>query len=488
MASVSSRKAASILQSVAVAALVAVIGAWSVLGSGSESAHAQVMFDQPRQSPKAALGRALFFDASLSHPVGQACSSCHAPQTGFTFPNSAVNLVFGVANGAIPTRFGFRAVPTISYAAFMPDGPPHGLPRPFQGGSRMGGGDRAEAVFVGGFFWDGHATDLVDQAEHPFRDANEMNDLVHNLPSMSLVAAKVAASPEANQFKAVYGANVFSGPASVVFENVADAISEYERSHEVSPFSSKYDRYLAGQAVLTPAELDGLRLATGSWSGRPGGKPYYKSAQCVACHSIPNNPKVGGPDLWTLACYANLGVPKNAGNPFYFQTNAHTNPAGYNPLGRDFIDLGLGGYLYPLNDLPSGNMGPGSNGLGDFLAINGAFKAPTLRNVDKRPHPAFVKAYMHNGSLKTLKQVVHFYNTRNLTTHPGEVIDFTQEHPYAHLRGRPLWPQPEVSSAESLENPTGAFNSDTALLGNLGLTSDEEDHIVAFLKTLTDGQ
>jgi cytochrome c peroxidase len=150
--------------------------------------------------------------------------------------------------------------------------------------------------------------------------------------------------------------------------------------------------------------------------------------------------------------------------------------------------LGLGGLLYPLNDLPAGNMGPGSNGKGDFLGINGAFKTPTFRNVDKRPHPGFVKAYMHNGALKSLKQVVHFYNTRNLTTRPGEVIDFTQEHPYANLQGIPLWPPPEISSPESLENPTGAFNSDLATVGNLGLTNNEEDHIVAFLKTLTDSQ
>jgi cytochrome c peroxidase len=38
----------------------------------------------------------------------------------------------------------------------------------------------------------------------------------------------------------------------------------------------------------------------------------------------------------------------------------------------------------------------------------------TLRNVDMRPCPTFVKAHMHNGYLKSLKEVVHFYNTRDV--------------------------------------------------------------------------
>src|ERR1043166_492115 len=50
---------------------------------------------------QAVLGRQLFFDTSLSNPVGQACASCHAVETGFRFPDSTTNQVFGVASGAI---------------------------------------------------------------------------------------------------------------------------------------------------------------------------------------------------------------------------------------------------------------------------------------------------------------------------------------------------------------------------------------------------
>ena len=83
----------------------------------------------------------------------------------------------------------------------------------------------------------------------------------------------------------------------------------------------------------------------------------------------------------------------------------------------------------------------------------GKQKVPTLRNVDKRPGIGFTKAYMHNGVFKSLKEVVHFYNTRNV----GSWI-------------------PEV-----------AENINKVDLGNLGLTDGEENAIVAFMKTLSDG-
>jgi cytochrome c peroxidase len=109
---------------------------------------------------------------------------------------------------------------------------------------------------------------------------------------------------------------------------------------------------------------------------------------------------------------------------------------------------------------------------------------------------------MHNGLFKSLKQVVHFYNTRNLTTVPGEVIDFTLPNPYANLKGKPLWDKPEIISPLTLTNPTGAkpladgetrpanINPNTngyGEVGNLGLTEQEEIDLVNFMSTLTDG-
>jgi cytochrome c peroxidase len=95
------------------------------------------------------------------------------------------------------------------------------------------------------------------------------------------------------------------------------------------------------------------------------------------------------------------------------------------------------------------------------------FQTPTLRNVDKRPRRDFVKAYMHNGYLKSLKEVVHFYNTSQALPRcplgsPGEKVT--------------CWPPPEVPSTLN-----------TTQLGNLHLTESEENAVVAFMRTLTDG-
>lgn len=427
------------------------------------------------------LGKALFFDTRLSNPVGQSCASCHSPETGFTFPVSVINKRLGVPTGAIPSRVVARAVPQISYSAFNPPGLPH-----FDGSLEL---------YIGGQFWDGHAPNLVEQAKLPFVNANEMNNLTGNQPDPAMVVNKVKTGPNAQKFRAVFGPNIFAHPTDEVFQDIAIAIAAYEKSKEVSPLSSKYDAWLAGRVNLTARELNGLRLVTGTWTGRPDGATFPRFAHCVECHMIPSVPS-SGPDLWTLTCYQNIGVPRNPDNPFYTQTDPATNPVGYNPEGAAFIDYGLGVTIYQQLGLPPGNVGPGSSGEGDFFGVNGQFKAPSLRNVDRRPHPGFVKAYMHNGVFKSLDQVVHFYNTRNLTSHRGEVIDFTREHPYQGLTGHPLWDAPEYPSVDTLLNPdgvsgllpgTGPGGESGAQVGNLGMTHKEEEDIVAFLKTLSDG-
>jgi cytochrome c peroxidase len=83
----------------------------------------------------------------------------------------------------------------------------------------------------------------------------------------------------------------------------------------------------------------------------------------------------------------------------------------------------------------------------DDSAQDGKFRVPTLRNV------AITPPYMHNGVFKTLFSVVAFYNTRD----------------------RGAWPAPEV-----------AENVNEEELGDLGLTNQELEDLVAFLKTLTD--
>jgi cytochrome c peroxidase len=120
-----------------------------------------------------------------------------------------------------------------------------------------------------------------------------------------------------------------------------------------------------------------------------------------------------------------------------------------NPEGEAWVDFGLGDFLrtrWEWAHLAEDN--------------DGKHRTPTVRNVDARPGQGWPKAYMHNGALKSLEEVVRFYNTRDVVG-AG-------------------WPPPEVEVNVNTELFGGKP------LGNFDLTEDEEAAIVAFLKTLTD--
>ena len=352
-------------------------------------------------TPKEQLGKLIFFDANLSTPTGQSCATCHGPQVGFTGPDSYVNNTTVVYPGAVPTRFGNRKPPAASYA----------------GSSPIFYLDKKGKLFIRGMFWDGRATGwelgdpLAEQARGPF-----LNPMEQNNASPQVVVDKIHyESSYATLFEQVYGTTIWSDVTNA-YNKVADAIAAYERSSEVNPFTSKYDFYLKKMVKLSKEEQKGLNLFRGK-------------GKCEKCHISKPGPH-GEPPVFTDFTYDNLGLPKNPANPFYIE-----HP--------EFIDLGLGEFLESTSEYS------------EYAAANyGKHKVPTLRNIDLRPSPDFVKAYGHNGYFKSLKAIVHFYNTRDVET----------------------WPPPEV-----LEN------MNTAELGDLKLTSKDEDAIVAFLKTLSDG-
>jgi cytochrome c peroxidase len=361
-------------------------------------------------TPKEQLGKALFFD-KISEPDSMSCATCHAPSVGFTGPIPGINKRGAVYRGAVPQRFGNRKPPSAAYATLSPvlhiDG---------------------EGLFVGGNFWDGRATGeklenpAADQALGPF-----LNPVEQNNPSKQAVLEQVAASKYADLWEVVWGEPLSIETPGDVEKNYARiglAIAAYEASGEVNQFSSKYDCYLAKKVELTAEEKWGLELFNDAEKGN-----------CVACHP---------PPLFTDFTYDNLGVPKNPENPFYDMDEVYLDDGSpINPLGADWIDLGLGDFL---------RTRPEWAHLAD--ANDGKHKVPTLRNVDKRPGNKFPKAFGHNGVFKSLEEITHFYNTRDVES----------------------WPPPEV-----------ADNVNTDELGDLGLTAEEEAAIVAFMRTLSDG-
>jgi len=384
----------------------AVVAAALVLGSRGAGGAADV--GEAGLAAKELLGKRLFEDASLSEPAGQSCASCHASGVAFADPDTSRPTSKGVRAGL----FGNRNTPMASYAMFAPD---------FHY-------DKTEGHYVGGQFLDGRAATLELQAQQPFLNPVEMAN-----PNRETVVAKVRDGAHAKLFREVFGAAAFDD-ADAAYARISEAIAAFERTAAFAPFTSKFDYYVKGRAALTAQELRGLELYNAEDKGN-----------CAACH--PSTSPDGGKTaaLFTDFTYDNLGVPRNPDNPFYALAPE------FNPAGRRFVDLGLGGRA----DLPT-----------DANAEKGKFKVPSLRNI------AITGPYMHNGYFKDLKAVVQFYNDRDVRPVCANAT-WTRE---SEAQAQQCWPRPEVEA-----------NVNADELGRLGLSDTEVDDIVAFMKTLTDG-
>jgi len=355
-----------------------------------------------RQAAKAQLGQALFFDPSLSSPAGQSCATCHDASAALTDPDRRLP----VSKGVLPGRAGNRNTPTAMYAAFSPA---------FHF-------DKEEGLYVGGQFLDGRAATLEEQAKGPFLNLLEMAN-----PDKQSVVEKVRRAAYRAQFDSVFGKGALDDTEQA-YARIAEALAAFERTPQFSPFSSKYDAWLAGKAKLSRQEMRGLRLFEAEDKGN-----------CAACH--PSQPGSSGePPLFTDFTYDNLGVPRNPDNPFY------KLPAQLNPAGALWVDRGLGATVNKRSE-------------------DGKFKVPTLRNIE------LTGPYMHNGYFKTLRGTVLFYNDRDRKPRCSK----SRVAEDAALKQK-CWPAPEVAS-----------NVNRDELGDLGLTAREIDDIVAFMKTLTDG-
>jgi cytochrome c peroxidase len=382
---------------------------------------------------KERLGKEIFFD-NISEPGAQSCAECHAREAGWTGPVAGINLHGGVYRGAKPNRFGNRKPPSSGYATFSP----------------LFRYDEDEGLFVGGNFWDGRATGYrlgnpaADQAGGPF-----LNPVEQNNPSKAVVCEKIAAAKYASLFDTVWGpGSLDCSPEGVdlTYDRIALSIAEYEASDEVNSFSSKFDAWVAGEAELTGLEMLGLELYTGK-------------AMCSACHPADADPSTGKA-LFTDFTFDNLGLPKNPENPFYDMDEVYLDDGSpINPLGDEWIDPGLGGFLET------------TEWAGLAAGEYGKHKVPTLRNVDRRYGKGFPKSFGHNGYFKSLESIVHFYNTRDVKPECPDELTLEKD-----ALATECWPAPEVAAN---------VNSDE--LGDLGLTAAEEDALVAFLRTLSDG-
>jgi cytochrome c peroxidase len=451
-----------------------------------------------------ALGKALIYDQTLSVNNNLACATCHEPYSGFTGGSSFFNATTSADPGSVPItnangkgpdiRISSRRPQTYAYAPFSP----------------VLHYNNTQNDFYGGNFWDMRAGGIrlenpaAEQAQGPPTNPVEMGNF-----DIVTYVYKISKSKEAPFFEAFWGkgslssihfpANIATfaatpGPAPTpdpllammsqadqnlvisAFDHAAQSTAAYEAGPEVSSFSSKFDFAIANptSTVLTADELAGWNLFRGK-------------GHCNTCHVDGTEPSTTPITPADVACVdpmftdftsTNIGTPQNFALPFLFEN--HPDQFGYvaNAAGINYLDLGVGGFLANVSlavtlKEPNNDIGTGTNPNPAWAILapqfNGKVQTPTCRDVDLRPYPGFVKAYAHNGYFKSLKALVHFYNTRDTLNggvhkpagEPGEGITY--------------WPFPEVNA-----------NVDQTI-GHLGLTDTEENQIVLFLQTLSDG-
>ena len=391
--------------------------------------------DELMLMPGDLLGKRLFEDKALSEPRGLACASCHDARAAYQGNNHSP--VPALARGSSPGSLGSRKTPSLLYAMRSP---------PFAFTTKKNDvTGLPEIVPVGGQFRDGRADDLAAQVEGPLLDKREMNN-----PSREAVVAKVRDGAYATLARDVFGADLFKDTASA-FGKLAAAVASYEATARFRPFSSKFDEWLEGRALLSAREARGFELfknpAKGNClschdGGTPGGDDGEGPAGAIT--GLSRNPKDW---LFTDFTYDVLGAPRNPRIP------DNADAAHY--------DLGLCERPRLADFAPAGY---------DLKSLCGAFKVPTLRNV------AVTAPYMHNGVFRTLREAVAFYFTRD--TNPerwypkaanGHVAKFN-DLPIEHHRNV------NVRQAPYDRKPGEAPRA----------TDAEIDDIVAFLKTLTD--
>jgi cytochrome c peroxidase len=347
----------------------------------------------------AQVGEKIFSDRSLSASGQLACATCHDPAHAYSSPNGlAVQL--GGPGMSLP---GTRAVPSLRYKEYTQ--PYADLADNPDGVSPPGPG--------GGFTWDGRASTLADQARIPLLAPNEMANA-----SEADVVNKLQQSTYVDLIRAAFGSNVFDS-TSYAFQCALDALQAYQlEDPDFHPYTSKFDLYADNKVggELTPSEARGYQIFIDPNKGN-----------CFACHFSGAGAN-GSVDLFTDFTYAAIGVPRNPEIP------ANADPS--------YFDMGI--CSRPDHPLP------------DSAQYCGMFKTPTLRNA------AIRKVFFHNGKMKSLREVLRFYNTRD--TQPelwypvvnGVVQKFddlpvqyqTDIDTQAPLDGRPAGSQPPMSEQD----------------------------------------
>jgi cytochrome c peroxidase len=445
------------------------------------------------------LGELMLFDKNMSPGRNEACTSCHMPYAGWGGPIPSVNLTMIAYPGTAHYRAGKRTPQRHTYAPFYP----------------VLQYNQEQGLFFGGNFWDSRATGYrlrnpdAEQAQGPPVDTQEMG-----FPDTACVAFRLSKAVYRPLFELMWGtdsldikfpqnteeicetpggAAVFGGDpepiklkpeerteADTVYDHWGASIDAYEQSVQVSTFTSKFDAFVHNPTAnpLSTDEMAGYLLFNGKGncnSCHVDGRGTTNPGQTDTSTSATANPPV-----FTCFGSANEGLPLNPRDAFYYQTTPDSFGFIANPYGFGYRDLGMGTFLR--SGFGSGP-NPNRNWIQFAPMVDGQFQVATTRNVAATPpqcptteagtgQPYFQKGFFHNGYIKSLKQLVHFYNTRDTSF----AYPVTSGHcPPGTIERVTCWPMKEV------------INNLDMTTGMLGLSDTEENQIVAFLQTLSDG-
>jgi len=221
------------------------------------------------------------------------------------------------------------------------------------------------AAYLHTLFWDGREPTLESQSTQPFLNPVEMA-----LPSHDPIVKIVRTDPEyMDLFERAFGKT----GDKVTMKEVTQAIASFERT--LLAGNSPFDRYFYGgeKTAMSPAAIRGLDV-------------FVNQGRCVSCHVIEQTQALFTDNRFHMIGSGAKQMPKNLddllaaveevkkkGTDIAVLSNEKTSSLGRYAVTRNLTDIG-------------------------------AFKTPTLRNV------ALTAPYLHDGSLRTLEEVIQFYN------------------------------------------------------------------------------
>ena len=214
-------------------------------------------------------------------------------------------------------------------------------------------------------FWDGRAATLEEQAKGPIANPIEMGNThdactscLQGIPGYEL------------QFKAIFPKE------GLTIDTVAKAIASFERTIVSGSSPADYYEPLLAFEKAFPDEIQDL---AGFQEDDPAGfKKYSDLKKASAAHPISESAKRGR-ELF-----------------FGMKANCTACHVGANFTDEKYHNLGVG------MDQPKPDLGRYE--ITKDVKEKGAFKTPTIRNV------ALSAPYMHDGSQKTLEEVVEWYD------------------------------------------------------------------------------